>query len=403
MTCTLLSSLMVAGSGCDWKGDETLVIATNWTAAERDGLEAGFRAWVKVHPDLAIRPFRIVWIILAEGRDPTAIVGRVPVDLVLGGPAASYDRLAAEGRLDNRVIRRSPLGLAARRPIRAALRAMSGMILGEPEMAGRVALDDPRGAPITLEWAKARLGSGTWSQGYAELVRTAGNARAIGRNEGAAQARLERGEDVLVPVSLLQIADRAGVGFVHPDEAPDWVEGVGLMHEARHPARARSFWEFLGARPGTGLPSSPGGPRADPLLADLLGATLVDAQDELRAAWSALVRAGRPAAWEERMTAAPPWPPASVAALRGGPDAALWVETLAEQVAPLAEARDWLLTSWERPPRPIDGRFLDDLAGAAGGRLAQEPRFRAWLRGEWTAWARQRYRWVVREVEDGAR
>ena len=35
-------------------------------------------------------------------------------------------------------------------------------------------------------------------------------------------------------------------------------------------------------------------------------------------------------------------------------------------------------------------------AGAAEGRLAREPRFRAWLRGEWTAWTRQLYRRVAR-------
>ena len=42
------------------------------------------------------------------------------------------------------------------------------------------------------------------------------------------------------------------------------------------------------------------------------------------------------------------------------------------------------------------GPCLAELAGAADGRLAREPRFRAWLRGEWTAWTRQLYRRVAR-------
>ncbi|MBY0396343.1 MAG: hypothetical protein K2X91_07720, partial [Thermoleophilia bacterium] len=133
--------------------------------------------------------------------------------------------------------------------------------------------------------------------------------------------------------------------------------------------------------------------------ADLLGATLVDAADELREARAALAHAGdgdagRAARW---MTQPPPWPPASVAKILGREsDAMPLLETLAAQVAPEADARGWLLRSWLAPSRPIDGAFLGELAGAVGGRLAREPRFRSWLRGEWAAWARQRYRRVAR-------
>ncbi len=40
--------------------------------------------------------------------------------------------------------------------------------------------------------------------------------------------------------------------------------------------------------------------------------------------------------------------------------------------------------------------MLRELAQAEGGRLVREPRFRAWLRGEWTAWTQQLYRRVAR-------
>ena len=86
----------------------------------------------------------------------------------------------------------------------------------------------------------------------------------------------------------------------------------------------------------------------------------------------------------------------------GAGDGAALVGVLAEQLAPDPDERRWLLASWGRAPRPIDGGLLDELAGAVGGRLAANARLRAWLRGEWTAWARQRYRRVARQAGAGA-
>ena len=59
------------------------------------------------------------------------------------------------------------------------------------------------------------------------------------------------------------------------------------------------------------------------------------------------------------------------------------------------------MRSWDSPERTIDGAWLRDLAAAPGG-LAREPRFRTWLRGEWTAWARQHYRRIAREAGKAA-
>ena len=150
-------------------------------------------------------------------------------------------------------------------------------------------------------------------------------------------------------------------------------------------------------------------PDADALLADLLAATLVDARDELVAARGVLDGAEpheRSDAWkraESWMIQPPPWPPASIESLLGrGENAMALVETLAAQLAPDADVRAWLVRSWLSPPRPVDGALLNELARAEGGRLCREPRFRAWLRSEWTAWARQRYRRVARLVrQDG--
>ena len=139
------------------------------------------------------------------------------------------------------------------------------------------------------------------------------------------------------------------------------------------------------------------------MLADLLGATLVDAQDELWDAREALERAGHPERAERWMTQAPPWPPASVEIILREDASSALPETLASQLAPDADVRAWLLQSWLRPTRLIDGAWLEELAGGAGGRLVREPRFRAWLRAEWRAWARQRYRRVARLAEAGDR
>ena len=138
-------------------------------------------------------------------------------------------------------------------------------------------------------------------------------------------------------------------------------------------------------------------PAADELLADLLGSALVEAREELIAAWEALEHAGRPERAEMWMTQAPPWPPASVAKLLAGDENAMaMLETLAAQLAPDANLRAWLLRSWISPDKLVDDRFLIELANAVDGRLVREPRFRSWLRAEWTAWARQRYRRVAR-------
>ena len=172
-----------------------------------------------------------------------------------------------------------------------------------------------------------------------------------------------------------------------------WVEGVAILADGRHRDHATSFLRFLHE---TGRARSDR-TRRDParldddelgLLADLLGATLVDAGDELSSAWSALGQAGFPPDQLRWMTEPPPWPPASIAKIltRQGEQAMSMVETLAGQLATDPPARSWLIRSWLSPPRPIDRELLEALTRAADGRLFREPRFRAWLRAEWTAW-----------------
>jgi len=205
------------------------------------------------------------------------------------------------------------------------------------------ALADPRHDPVTLAWAISQLEPGRWREGYGELVEVAARAPRIAWQRGAQGEADER---------------LAAEGTTRGDRT-DGVDG---------------------------------------LVADLLGATLVDTQDELWTAWRALERAGFPESARKWLTEPPPWPPASIEKYlrRDGENSMALIQTLAAELAPSPSVRAWLVRSWLSPPRMVDESLLTDLTRAAEGRLRAEPRLRAWLRAEWTASARQRYRRVTR-------
>lgn len=239
--------------------------------------------------------------------------------------------------------------------------------LVEQESGKTSVFNDPRHDSRSLVQAEQRLRRGDWAAGYAQLVRAADTPSPPARRLGSAFA----------PGSVFE-----GVSVV-----PSSMRGLQVAQEFRNPIDARS------------VEASPLGTEADSLLADLLGSTLIDSRDELRAAWSALESADHPARLEMWMTQPPPWPPASVAKLlAGGSNGMAMLETLAGQVAPEPATRAWLIRSWLAPGRTVDGRLFNEIADAVDGRLVREPRFRAWLRSEWTAWARQRYRRVARQA-----
>ncbi len=226
---------------------------------------------------------------------------------------------------------------------------------GSPAVGIRAA-GDPRRDPAELELAAARLAAGAWRVGYAALVKD----------------------------------DEAR------DESTAAGSGLAVVSGSPHGSGARAVLDRWPAAPTDRALPSQGG-----LLADLLGATLIDGREERLLAVAAVEAAGRPDDWEARLVEPPPWPPASVAKLRSDPATSPLADTLAEQIATAGDVRAWLLASWDAPRRPIDDRILADLEGALGGRLMAEPRFRAWLRAEWATWARQRYRWIAREAGRG--
>jgi hypothetical protein len=395
---------------------DALTIATSWPEPERRELTKEFDRWLKGRAEPAGTEARIDWLVLDRGADPSRVVRprrgrwdpRPPSpDIVLGGPVASYRRMAKLGHLAPAdgperppwsLVHRSPMGMAVK-PEKAGSPAKTRLTDRRP--VPTPTFDDPRHDPIALAWAKGELGSGSWAEGYARLVRDAGSPRRIGRQAGAALAAVERGEAAATPAVAIDVAIRPGsVVFIPSAEAPDWVEGAGIVAGQAHQRLSELFFQFLDEAGKAERPRADAtdDPDADSLLADLLGATLVDAQDELWTAWATWDRAGQPARAAMWLTQAPPWPPASIEKLDGESTGVL-VQTLVEEIVPDADLRAWLLRSWLGPKRLVDGSLLAEIAQAADGRLAREPRFRAWLRAEWTAWARQRYRRVTRTVK----
>jgi len=165
---------------------------------------------------------------------------------------------------------------------------------------------------------------------------------------------------------------------------------ASVMANSPHPEQARAFLDRLGTT----------SPPTQSFLAELRAATRIEARPELLAAKAALETHGYPPRQVGWMNEPPPWPPASVTRMRTKPDGRELIAVLASQVAPDREARAWLLESFERVPKLIDDATLRELDEAAGGKLAADPRFRAWLRTEWSSWARQRYRRVVRNLSE---
>ena len=406
----LLLGALLAAPGCMQAEVDTadLLIVSPWPEEERARLEEEYQRWREHAPGATTGACRIAWYPLAMGDDPAGVVRwRPAVDVVLGGPATVFERLAESGRLAPiepggragwRVSRTAPIGLAINTAVSRVVTPAAEKGSPRPPEA-TVVFDDPRHDPIALAWAREQLGADGWSEGYARLVESVGHPRRVGRLQGAALAAVERGEAALTPAVAPLSTTRRSIVFVPASTRSEWREGVAILSAGRHLDRSREFLRFLADRGQADPPPSELTPAAgsDGLLAELLGATLVDAQDECWTAWSALRLAGRPERLEIWMTQPPPWPPASIEKILQQDASGALLDTLVEQVTPDASLRAWLVRSWLGPPRLFDGALLDELAGAEEGRLAREPRFRAWLRAEWTAWARQRYRRVARE------
>jgi hypothetical protein len=406
-----LAAALAGFTACDEPASVPLLVATSWPAIDRRLLETEFQSWIAAsHAHLGHRRIRLEWLVIGPGDDLVGLALRGhPPEVVLGGSAAALARLAAARHLapidcsgsslwclarrtTNRPANDSALPDAPDRNRGGQAPRSQSVLFSMDQTALDHVFDDPRGDPISLSWALSQLDGGTWRDGYARLVRAAGHQGRISRRAGPAHAGVPGGTGAL--------ASQTVESPFHPKQ----YQGVAILRAARHQDLAQGFLRFLadtrGLLPDQTQQESDAGVKADvaSLVADLLGATLVDAQDELWGAWASLERAGEPSKALVWLSEPPPWPPASVAKYlqREGEHAMFLTETLAAELAPEPAARGWLIRSWLSPERIVDDKLLAELALAVDGRLCREPRFRAWLREEWTASARQRYRRVAR-------
>jgi hypothetical protein len=370
-------------SSCAGEDKERLTVATNLSESETDRIEA----------ELDDPAIRLVWMRVHEFDDPAALLDRgVGIDVVLGAPVESLQELQRLGRLEllhgattSLVYRRAEIGWLVRKTDTA-----------QPSMKG-VALDDPRRSSVALAALRTMLDQDGWGVSYRVVLSAAAHRPMIGVRPGEGLARLVRGE---VPAALTdsnRVPD--GCKFVPIVPPVTWEQGIGILRGTPHLDAARKLVAKLtqgrdSKNPSRSLDQLP---PPEALLPEFLGAVLVDAQPELIEAMTAVAAAGFEKQ-AERWIVPPPWPPASIAKLKRSDASGALVESLAEQMVPDLKARVWLLESWKRTPRPIDGNLLRELTSAADGRLIAEPRFRAWLTVEWRSWARQCYRRVAREA-----
>jgi hypothetical protein len=365
-----LGAVMAVATGCGATAPPDLLVATSWPHDARERLKLEFQQWVvSSSPDPGHEAVGLEWLVLADGEDIERVARRrIPPDILLGAGATSLERLSREERL-----------LPVKGPNSAR------WCITRRAASGPAELGDPRRDMRSLAWAMRQLEPGRWREGYARLVDVAGHEPRIGWRVGSEPGR------------------RAEANIATPGDSR-WPEGAAISSSSREPLMAREFLRFLietrqaELGPSPGVTNHPADAECESVVADLLGATLVDAQDELWAAWDAVERAGSPVLARKRLTEPPAWPPASVEKYlkREGENAMSLIETLAGELSPRPAVRGWLIRSWLSPPRLVDETLLAEMAHAAEGTLINEPRFRAWLRAEWTASARQRYRRVAK-------
>ena len=262
-----LGAALALLTGCDQPATPSLKVATSWPLDERARLESEFESWrASSTLDSDRKPIHLEWLSLTPGEAVGPVARRrIPPDLLLGGSTSSYRRMSYDGRL---------LPVDSPDSARWCLsRRAAGRAVGR---------GDPRTDSITLEWARSELAPGRWREGYARLIDVAGHSPRIGRRGGCDSDARTKGD----PTPGNDLPSR---------------DGVGIPAGSREPELARSFVRFLLETRQAELASNPGadGDSADAdfdsLVADLLGATLVDAQDELWGAWEVLERAGSPA------------------------------------------------------------------------------------------------------------
>ncbi len=243
-----------------------LVVATTWPESDRKDLETRLELG------------RVSWVEPTGAPDPTRLISRgFPAHFVLGGPASSYERLTREGWLAAPWItsRVEPLGLALRDSPESRI---SEIDLTDAAWAGRWQLPDPRRDPVSLAWCRSILTEDAWSTGYARLVRSVAlSARA--------DTAVDRPWIRVFPTVASQVRQNPSLRFL-PESRPGslWVEGMAVSRGVKPVGAVDRLLQELSFRHSLIELPAVVPPLESDLLADLLGAVLVEARPELSAA-----------------------------------------------------------------------------------------------------------------------
>jgi hypothetical protein len=268
--------------------------------------------------------------------------------------------------------------------------------LSDLRLRDRIALDDPTVARGSALWVARELGAGPWGDRYLGLLRAYANARAPRPGLLAAEPRRARGEvDAALGVRPAWIEPSARfVPLARPIHCREAFEADPSSPAVRVVRDALRIDEFEDAPEAADRLASPQKIETR-RMASLIRAACVESHAELRAAFDAIDRADvdRPRAAERArywIAQPPPWPPASVAALRRRRDGDRLVDDLIGHLVADPDTRRDLALAWQRPPQPIDAATLASI------RWTDRPVFAEWLAAEWGAWCRQRYRRAAR-------
>ncbi|MDX2038729.1 MAG: hypothetical protein SFX72_18935 [Isosphaeraceae bacterium] len=395
-----LAAPLAVAAGCVPLGRVDLIVLTGWNRAARDAFRRNL-------VDSPARDLEIRWIETSPVDSPAVFEHLVArADVVVGLP----ERIV-RGRLPGLDLvslgtRRVGFATGSDLPFDPSWAAAAMRSSDRRESLG---FDDPRVDWPTQLAMSAQLERSDRSRGYAELVLAAANARPVEFGRGVAVSGVDRGVVGFAPALGIPGPISDAARFVAAEDAPAIREVAAVLPHAERSAAASALFDHLnsvGMLARIETPESPRSADVDHLIAELLGAALVEARPELQSATEALSRlelGPRRLDLLSFLVEPPSWPPASIRELAERETGSSLLETLAEQIAPDPRARDWF-AAWSREPLAVfDLERLERLAAAAEGRLVRDPRFLAWLRAEWVAWVRQRYRRIARASRLAAR
>lgn len=380
-------------------------IFTPWGDGLRDRFEKSFAAWLVEN---AIGPVSLRWLTVTDSEMATISLAQVlsSADVILGGHRHDHERSKLTG------INQSELK-ALRFPVIRTIRptGQSPPVSNSNEPKSPLQVFDQRVEPAPFEFSgdsndplvRAYFlaifeDAPDQAAGYARWIRTVGSSvKGDARKSGLYRVlKLSENREPDRPLETLWTGGPGTMrtlGIAESDPI-HWPESMSWKSERN--TNRDHLVRFCENKGWFARRSSPEKTVSHSTVIRELMARIVrrDCRTELMHAWSEIQSATgtRRQETESYLTAPPPWPPASIQALRQERGFE-FVVALADQMAIDGAQRDWLVEEFGKPGGPIDFRMLES---AENERLVKSTRTLAWLHAEWTAWLKQRCRRSVR-------